>query len=209
MLNIETELKYLLDKEAFRSVYRCLKAKNIKQNITRQANYYFDSEDLWLQEHKINIRIRKTAHGAELTCKIPETEAVEASLLRSSEYNWPLSIREADSYIDDGLPVDRLLNLEGNPFHNRRIACTRLKCFGRLKTTRISFQVFKGDEPLLLDISAYLGTFDYELEWETKDIDKGRGYVEKMFFETGITPQGPMKAKRRRFFERLSRQPSL
>lgn len=204
--NIERELKYLIDKQRFRRLYKYLCKHATLDSVTRQVNHYLDTESFSLQNNKISVRIRTKKDYAELTCKMAKpSQAKIRDFMQSDEYTKPLSLNQAYKFLKKGLPADILQDLIPQ-YEILNDGFDKLICHGRLRTTRLEFIIDKTIEPLLLDINRYLGTFDYELEWETDNLDKARALLYKLFSSAGITFDHIPKVmtKRRRYFERLA-----
>ncbi|MBE3100888.1 MAG: CYTH domain-containing protein [Firmicutes bacterium] len=200
---IETEIKYLLSKESFKRLYNHLKQYNKNPSLIRQVNYYFDPVDLSMQQHRINIRIRLLKGMSELTCKIPKDDIIKDNIQNSYEYNVELSRSEALYYIENGLSSQALLKHFGNIFDHHDLITYDTICYGHLRTARIHFDIIDSLAPLLLDINAYLGTFDYELEWELAEVQVANKILHDLFDTLAISPIGQMKPKRKRFFQQL------
>lgn len=200
---METELKYLLSKESFLTFYDYLKQADRNPVLTRQVNYYFASPDSPLVKHPINIRIRFIGQGSELTCKIPISNTTTDTIQNSYEYNRQITRKEAFHYISNGLSADELKKAFTEMLEDHNLQPLDLICYGHLRTARLSFKIEDNLPPLLLDINAYLGTFDYELEWELDQIETADSILQGIFQKLGISPVGQLKPKRRRFFEKL------
>ena len=69
MKHLEIEMKTLLSEEE----YDRLLAQFSEVTPITQKNYYLDTPDFYLRQHKIAIRIRTFENSAELTIKIPRT----------------------------------------------------------------------------------------------------------------------------------------
>lgn len=203
MSNIETELKYLVNKESFRSLYHYLKQTYRNPSLTRQVNFYFASPQSPLMKHPINIRIRFIGQESEITCKIPITDTTTDTIQNSYEYNKQISRIEAFHYINNGLPVDEIQKVFPEMLEHHSLQPLDLVCYGHLRTARFSFLIEDNLPPMLLDINRYLGVFDYELEWELEQIETAEAILQNIFQKLSIHPVGQLKPKRRRFFEKL------
>lgn len=203
MSNIETELKYLLSKQDFRSLYHYIMKQSSKPSLTRQANYYFASSESPLEISPINIRIRLKGEKSEITCKIPISDTTTDTVQNSYEYNENISSEEAFHYIKNGLSASTMSEIFADMVNKHKLQPMDLTCYGHLRTARFSFVVNENLPPLLLDVNAYLGIFDYELEWELEQVKEADTILQSMFKNLNISPIGELKAKRRRFFEKL------
>lgn len=205
MVYIEKELKYILDKKSFRTLYYYLSNLKKPDFLIRQVNYYFDTEEYSLQSQGVSIRIRKFKDRAELTCKISAVdENITRDFMHSYEYTRQLTLCDAKNYITKGIPINIIIDLIKPHNINISQSLNPLICHGHLRTARIGFTLEKDLEPVLLDINAYLGTFDYELEWETADIDKARTILTSLFNRSRISLPSFSKVvtKRKRYFKR-------
>ncbi|NLB41211.1 MAG: CYTH domain-containing protein [Clostridiales bacterium] len=203
MSNIETELKYLLSKEHFRSLYHYIMQQTSKPSLTRQVNYYFASPDSPLEISPINIRVRLKGEKSEITCKIPISDTTTDTIQNSYEYNKNISLKEAFHYIENGLSLNAMSEIFTEMLKTHNLQPMVLNCYGHLRTARFSFAIKDDLPPLLLDVNAYLGTFDYELEWELEQVQEADYILKSMFQKLNISPIGELKPKRRRFFEKL------
>ncbi|NLC45115.1 MAG: CYTH domain-containing protein [Clostridiales bacterium] len=204
MSNIETELKYLLSKESFLSLYHYIMQQAIKPSLTRQVNYYFATPDSPLEISPINIRIRLKGEKSEITYKIPISDITTDTIQSSYEYNKSISLKEAFHYIENGLSANAMSEIFSDMLKKHNFQPIDLICYGHLRTARFSFIINSDLPPLLLDVNAYLGIFDYELEWELEQVQEADSILKSMFQKLNISPIGELKAKRRRFFEQLT-----
>jgi len=204
MSNIETEIKYLLGRESFHALYQHLKQKGIKPRLTRQINYYFSSSLDPSGNYLSSTRIRYARGKWELTCKISIFEDITDTVQNCYEYNAVISRDKAMDYIKNGLSSEEQLKQFGSMYENHGMTPADMYCFGCLRTARFAFNVTEDMPPLLLDLSRYLGVWDYELEWELKQVEKASELLRSMFNTLGITPSGSMMPKVKRFFDRLA-----
>lgn len=205
MLQIETELKYLLSRTSFCSLYRYLRQKGYQLNLTRQVNYYFSSPDHPSSLHLASTRIRYIQNACqgkwEITCKVSIDETTTDTIQNSYEYNVDISREKALDYINHGLAEQAQKELFGDLYQIHGIPMTDLFCIGHLRTSRFAFTV-KDDLPaLLLDVNFYLGVFDYEIEWELKEIKTANTLLQSMFHQLEILPIGKMTPKVKRFLD--------
>ncbi len=203
MSNIETELKYLLSKENFRSLYHYIMQQTSKPSLIRQVNHYFASPDSPLEISPINIRVRLKGEKSEITCKIPISGTTTDTIQNSYEYNKNICQKEAFHYIENGLSASAMSEIFADMLKKHNLQPMDLICYGYLRTARFSFSIKDDLPPLLLDVNAYLGIFDYELEWELEQVQEADSILKSMFQKLNISPIGELKPKRRRFFEKL------
>ena len=88
MNHLEIEYKSGLNKEQFESLLPLFK------DITpvKQTNYYIDTPDFFIRDHKMAFRIRRFDDSAELTLKVSQE-------VGTMEYNQALSADEVNSII--------------------------------------------------------------------------------------------------------------
>ena len=207
MSNIETELKYLLDRESFRSLYGYLRQKQYKCKLTRQVNYYFLAPDYSTSLRLFSTRIRfiqGTCQGEwELTCKVSLDEKIKGSVQNSYEYNARISREAALNYIRHGLPEQAQKELLGDLHEIHGIPMMDMYCIGQLRTSRFSFDIRDDLPAILIDVNSYLGVFDYEIEWELKETGIANTLLHGLFDKLNIEPSGKMMPKVKRFYDRL------
>lgn len=209
MKNLETELKYLVDRSDFVRLFYYLKSQYCYSGNLKQTNYYFDSSDQLLLKNRMNIRIRIVDKYAELTLKTPLSTytGTDTFTSKSLEFNHPISKEKAYNYIKNGISPKTLEELLGiDTINDNNLPVSHLKCYGSLKTVRHSFVISNETTPILLDISRYLGVSDYEIEWEIDDPIQGESIMNKIFEILNIHTVYPMNPKKKRFFDRLKTQ---
>ncbi|MEJ7541904.1 CYTH domain-containing protein [Staphylococcus intermedius] len=182
----EIEFKQLLDKNS----YSAIKAHYFKgQAPFKQVNYYIDTPDFQIQSQKMALRIREKADGTyELTLKVPDT----VGLL---EYNAPFQIQPVANMTLEGSQIDDDIR---EVLQQRHVQLDQLKILGALTTFRLETKTVDG--LLVLDHSLYLGTEDYELEFEVSDFKAGQQAFNDLLAELKLSPVVP-KNKVQRFFE--------
>jgi uncharacterized protein YjbK len=189
---LEIEFKNLLSKEEY---YRLLTHFNIQQEqIVRQENHYFDTQDQHLKKALSGLRIRILPSHIECTLKERSTE---------NAY-----LETTDRLSDDAAAE----MLQGTGFHapsvEQRLAAMniqpeQLKLFGTLATNRVELE-YKGGT-LFLDHSFYLQCEDYEVEYETNDEQTGID-IFRRFLEEHHIEKRHAKKKIARFAEALAQQ---
>ncbi|MBI5975271.1 CYTH domain-containing protein [Staphylococcus canis] len=180
----EIEFKQLIDAETYQTI-RTAYFKT--QQPFTQKNHYIDTPDLQIAQHKMALRIREKDDGLELTLKVP-------AKIGLTEYNSPISILPTQQIPSSELPHDVVTILKQHD-----INISNLKILGALETKRMETQLENG--LLVLDHSLYLGTEDYELEFEVNDYDRGLVAFQAILDQFHLT-HNPPKNKVQRFFER-------
>ena len=152
MKHLEIEMKTLLNEEE----YDRLLAQFSEVTPVTQKNYYLDSPDFYLRQHKIAMRIRTFENSAELTIKIPQK-------VGNMEYNQSLTLEEAKSCLDEcKLPQGMILE----ELTSRGLSTSGWVVLGCLTTVRY-------EKETALDQSRYFDIVDYELELEVENGDQG------------------------------------
>ncbi|MCG9795659.1 CYTH domain-containing protein [Staphylococcus argenteus] len=186
-INHEIEFKQIITA----SLYETLQEKYFKNCVLfKQVNYYIDTPDFKLKQHRSALRIRVKDKQFEMTLKTP----AEVGLM---EYNHIISINpEIDMIIpNDSLPDDiRQILVKQFGVNDQS-----LSILGALTTYRQETQ-YQGDL-LVLDKSEYLDTTDYELEFEVKDYDQGLQKFQSLLNEWNLEHKQPLN-KVQRFFKK-------
>lgn len=182
---IEIEFKNLLTYEEFLQLLNAFAVQ--KSNFNEQTNYYFDTEDFQLKNHKSALRIRYKKNTYTLTLK----------------QQFDKHILETHQTIDNGI-FPKVLN--GMPLpegevtealRKLKIDIAEIKFLGELTTNRVELPY--REDLLVLDENHYLGKIDYELEYESADYKKGQqNFLELL--ESKNIPVRETKSKIHRFF---------
>lgn len=182
----EIEFKQLLDADSYVSI----KTQHFKgQTPFKQVNYYIDTVDFQIQSQKMALRIREKADGTfELTLKVPDT----VGLL---EYNAQFHMQPAENMTLKPSDIDDDIR---EVLEQHHVQLDALKILGALTTYRLETQTDEG--LLVLDHSLYLGTEDYELEFEVRDFKAGQQAFNNLLAQLKLSPVVP-KNKVQRFFE--------
>lgn len=153
---IEIEFKNLLTKEEF---HQLLDHFHIQQtDFHAQTNYYYDTPNNYFKEKKIGFRMRVLADRNELTIKIPEQQHM---MVETTQY---ISTTERDVILNT-------LSFPDVAFLEQIKGQGDLICIGSMETNRAQIE-FK-DGILFFDHSLYSQTEDFEIEYESKDIENG------------------------------------
>lgn len=186
--NNEIEFKQLLSEVQYQAIYTAYFHGN---HPFTQTNYYIDTSQFDLRNHKSALRIRVKDESYEMTLKVP-------SKIGLMEYNFETHIiPELDKTISEqDLPTDIAAELS-----KMDIDMDDLVILGALTTDRLEKEV-QGNL-LVLDKSKYLDYQDYELEYEVTDYNEGLinfKSILKKFDITHVTPDNKVQ----RFFKRKS-----
>ena len=157
MKHLEIEMKTLLSK----GEYQILQYQFSEVTPVTQKNYYLDTPDFYLRQHKIAMRIRTFENSAELTIKIPQK-------VGNMEYNQSLTFDEAKNCLEEcKLPQGMVLE----ELSNRGVSPSGWIVLGCLTTVRYEKETSIG--LMALDQSHYFDIVDYELELEVENGDQG------------------------------------
>lgn len=176
--NIEIEFKTSISVEKYQEL---LQLFNLENNIFKQTNHYFDTDDFNLNKEKIVLRIRqKHENHYKVTLKSQsEKGAFESHVL--------LNKTQAEDMIKHGF--------------NTKDFFEDLDYFVTFKASLDNYRVstpYKGGT-LFLDRCEYCNIVDYEIEYEVCNYDEG----EKIFKQFVINHQIevlPTKRKSERAF---------
>ena len=141
--------------------YNRLQSQYLEVTPVTQKNYYLDTPDFYLRQHKIAMRIRTFENSAELTIKIPQA-------VGNMEYNQAISLEGVNHCLKEcklpqGMILDELLS--------RGISPSDWTVLGCLTTIRYEKETPIG--LMALDQSHYFDIVDYELELEVEDGKQG------------------------------------
>ncbi|WP_414054063.1 CYTH domain-containing protein [Macrococcus equi] len=159
MEELEIEFKNLIDY----SKYEELKSTLFHEApIITQTNFYIDTNQYDLKNHKCALRIRDNGLSKEMTLKVPQDVGI-------MEYTGKI-----DENIIDQEYIGRQYIPENiaHQLSQMNIPDTGLRIFGALSTERREIKYMSGT--LVLDASYYLDTSDYELEFEVPDYEQGK-----------------------------------
>ena len=184
--NNEIEFKQILTKDLYDKIFNTY-FKNEKP--FSQTNYYIDTKDFKLRDHRSALRIRVKDNSYEMTLKVP----AEVGLM---EYNHPTNVKPKmnDTLSNSKLPDDIRNIIEGQ----FNVSDEELVILGNFTTYRI--ETHYQNELLVLDKSEYLNKVDYELEFEVGSYNEGYEKFKQLLQEFDIKHEKPLN-KVQRFFE--------
>lgn len=168
----EIEFKNLLTKEEFEKLLEHFQLN--KSDFQTQTNYYFDTVNFYFKEKSIGFRLRVLPNRNELTLKVPESEHI------MNETTHLLSNKERDNILIHtqfpSVPFLEQIKNEGP-----------LLCIGSMETNRATRHYKNGT--LFFDHSLYSQMEDFEVEYESKDVENGK----KEFLQLLITHDIPIR----------------
>jgi uncharacterized protein YjbK len=168
----EIEFKNLLTKEEFEHL---LAQFHLDQtHFHSQTNFYYDTPDNYFKNNKMGFRLRVLNTHNELTLKAPVQKHV------MEETTLSISNTERDNIIQHNqFPVV--------PFLETIKDKDLLACLGSIQTNRAHIPYQNGI--LFFDHSIYSQVEDFEIEYESQDIENG----EKIFLQLLETYQIPIR----------------
>ncbi len=177
--NIEIEFKTVVSEDKYNELLQHFQLEN---NIFKQVNHYFDTDEYDLSAQSIVLRIRqKGPHRFKVTLKSQGDK-------EAYEYHVFISESQANHMIANGFNTHDFFDHIPNLFVTFKVS---------LDNYRVSTPYESGI--LFLDRCDYCSTTDYEVEYESSDYDQG-----KLTFEKFLTTQGiefkPTKRKSERAF---------
>ena len=158
------------------------------------TNYYIDNEELELISNLLMLRIRVQDGKQLMTVKIPDERHVVC------EYSGVTDINLAEGVLIDENSIPE--NIRGQLIQ-RGIPVNNLSIQGALITERLEKPSHSG--LLVLDRSTYLGTTDYELEFEAPDVGTGKAEFTQILNKYGIVRREEI-VKSARFYNILKQQ---
>ena len=184
---IEIEYKTLLTKQEYTSF---LHALPFPKDAIIQTNYYFETKNFALKDHRSALRIRKHADNFTLTLKEPHHEGI-------LETHDQLTQSEFEQWITNHpVPKENVLT----QLTALDISITELIYCGSLQTERREF--IKGGVTYVLDKSIYNHVTDYELEIEAPSKKQGQVALQNLLEQFPVKKQQSI-TKIERFFNSL------
>ena len=158
MNQLEIEYKTLLSK----SEYLRLLDEFSDIEPVHQTNYYIDTRNSDMKNHRFSLRIRLLPDKGELTLKCPQD-------VGNMEYNQFFTLEETQNLLEHfQLPKGPIYDIVSAV----NIPIAELEIWGHLTTKRYEKEVSFG--LMALDENTYNGQLDYELEVEVKDAEEGK-----------------------------------
>ncbi|KIX90545.1 adenylate cyclase [Staphylococcus microti] len=183
----EIEFKQLLDQQTYNDMKQTYFPNS--EPFT-QTNYYIDTPDFQIMQHKMALRIRvRQDKPNEITLKVPAAVGL-------TEYNHSTTHTPQQ---DASMPESVLTNDIIDVLRRHYIDTSQLIVLGSLTTHRL--ETSQTDGLLVLDHSEYLGAEDFELEFEVADYETGYHAFKNILATYELEHQAPLN-KVQRFFER-------
>lgn len=176
--SIEIEFKTLMDSNIYEKM---IDKFDLNENIFTQENYYFDTDDFYVRNNSLGLRIRHKGNIWKITMKRP----CEGYLC---EYSIIINEKQAKDYIKNGFDLkefgyDLFVTLKAQNVTER--ATTPYK-----------------NGTLFFDKCTYNNVTDYEVEYEADDSSRGLS-VFKEFLKDNKIEYNPSYHKEERAFRSL------
>lgn len=182
---VEIEFKNILNQVEYHRLFDHFEFS--KQIANQQTNIYFDTPDKTLESMDTALRLRRTGTYNHLTLKQPLTD--HKKLETTEKLSDIVSKRIAT---DNTVPeTDEI----GQILYNLEIHTKDLQNIGSFETKR--YETAWRGHSIVLDHVKFDHFEDYELELETKNLDKGLADFEKFLIEFSIEKR-PSEQKIRR-----------
>lgn len=189
MINLEQELKLLLDKRQYDKIVVDAHTTVI------HTNHYFYADGM---PEDTAVRIRNSNGNFQLTAKVHVSTSLDVAVCK--EHNVDITASLADSLINNGISKQQLLDMVGIEVeHNMRY-------LGHMNTTR-SIVDIEGHR-VELDYNQYLDQCDYELEYECNDLVLVQQLRSILLYRYALKFQ-PSNSKYYRFITALAKIPML
>lgn len=177
--SIEIEYKTLISEDKYKEL---LKSFDLEENVFHQINFYFDTDDFYLRNNSMALRIRHKGTIYKLTLKRPHEDGClyEDSILLTKDKAIEMI---NNGFIPSAYGIDKKVSLKAT-----------------LETNRVSTPYEDGK--LFFDQSIYADTTDYEVEYEASDLKQGLVTFKNFLSEYNI-PHKTGKHKIDRVYEKL------
>lgn len=162
--NMEIEFKTSIEKEKYLEL---LELFDLEENIYKQTNFYFDTNDLTLSNNKTVLRIRQKGERFKVTLK-------RQSDVGAFENHVFITKEQAQDMIKNGFNSKTFFDDVDYD----------VKFLASLDNYRASVPYLEGI--LFLDKCDYHNIVDYEIEYEYFDIDEGEKIFKELLKEHNI-----------------------
>lgn len=188
MFEKEIEFKNLLTESEYSKIRNDHFSDGQPLHLT---NYYIDNNELQLINNLLMLRIRVEDGKQLMTVKIPDERHVVYEYSGVTD----IDLTEGAAIDENSIPENIREQLK-----KRSIRMDSLAIQGTLVTERFEKPLNLG--LLVLDKSTYLGTTDYELEFEAPDISTGQAEFTQILNNYGIVRRDEI-VKSARFYNAL------
>lgn len=175
--NVEIEFKTIIPLDTYQHL---LKKFDLENNVFKQVNHYFDTDDYVLSQRQIVLRIRNKGELYKVTLKCQSDE-------QAYEKHFVIHKEKAMDMIENGFQTSEFFD-DIDEFVKFQVS---------LDNYRVSTPYEGGT--LFLDRCDYCNVTDYELEYEANNYAEGKIVFEKLLSQCNIDPI-PIKRKSERAF---------
>ena len=171
MISIEQEFesRSMLSEEKYFEIASDFYRQNVYLKVKTQRNQYFDTEDLYLTNHNIVLRIRISQKGALLTLKTQESDGHCKEVSQKISYFQHKAIVEKSHFPKGSIKL-YLMSL-GIPLLSIKFIC-------EMKTKRT--QIDEKNYNYCVDENEYQGIKDYNIEVEASSMEESRRILEEL-----------------------------
>ena len=189
----EYESRSMISEEKYFEIASSFYREDSYLKTITQRNQYFDSEDFFLTNNNIVLRIRITNKGAVLTLKISETDGHSKEISQKISYFQHKALIEK-SHFPKG-QIKLLLMAKGIPLLSLKYIC-------EMKTKRI--QVNMKNYNYCIDKNEYRGIADYNIEVEARSMDEANKIMKDLSIKYNfeISKEYIVKSKRAILYEK-------
>ncbi len=189
MINIEQELKLVLDERQYNNIV----ANAVSSS--QHTNHYFYCDSM---PSGLTVRIRHSQGSYILTAKVHVSHTNDVNVCQ--EHNAELTENLATSMIECGITAEQFAHMVGLevPHHLRSMGCM----------TNLRSIVDIDGHTVEVDKCSYLDTVDYELEYECNDRAKMQRLRSVLIHRYALSLT-PSVSKYHRFCEVLSKIPMM
>ena len=175
-INMEYEARVMLTEEQYLLIKEKYEKEHPGYKSSTNINHYFDTEDLYLTNHNMVLRLREVENKqAELTLKIQEENGcVEINHYLTDEQSKLLL---ENKVFPESEIIKKLMELDIN--------IKSLKLVGYLKTERLEFQF--NDHLFVIDKNYFKDREDFNLEVESDTENHAKSILIDKISPFGIT----------------------
>lgn len=189
MISVEHEFesRSMISEEKYFEIASDFYRRNVYLKVKTQRNQYFDTDDHFLTNNRIVLRIRINQKGAILTLKTEEKDGHCKELSQKISYFQHKALVEK-SHFPKGQIKLTLMSL-GIPLLSIRYVC-------EMKTKRT--QIDEKDYNYCVDQNEYLGIKDYNIEVEARSMDESKKILNELAkkYDFEISKDYIVKSKR-------------
>ena len=171
MISIEQEFesRSMLSEDKYFEIASDFYRRNVYLKVKTQRNQYFDTEDLYLTNHNIVLRIRISQKGAVLTLKTEESDGHCKEISQKISYFQHKALVEK-SHFPKGAIKLHLMSL-GIPLLSIKYIC-------EMKTKRT--QIDEKNYNYCVDENEYRNIKDYNIEVEASSMEESRRILKEL-----------------------------